>query len=581
VKANEQEVVEAFHADPHVAELDTELRKAKSRYQQATRTTRLASDPSVRSQARRVNDLESEIGRLWQQLRPAIVARLSGADDDGALVQAETEVRALKAKEAALRKQREQARSDRLRQLRLEYDQCVARSTPDPAKLKTLKDQIARLDGSTPEAMANPGHPQTRALLGAIERGLKSVEAVRAEIEERFQNDLAASRKTEIDMLTESNLRNNLERQRMLFNSVVDQLKQAQLVSDYGSVTAQVINPPIATEKRASMATALSAAVVLGFGLGGAIAFIADLLDARVRSVSEIRRVLDLRLLGVIPELGRQQLENDVMPGLISHTTPRSLLAESCKAIRTTLDLVRRHHDARVLLITSGQSGEGKSTAASNLAISLAHAGRRVLLIDADLRRPTQHLIHGLPRSPGLVHVLKGMHPCHRVVRQTPIDNLDLVAAGPDVANPAELLSSPHLASLVAELRQQYDVVVFDSSPLLAVTDAAIIASVVDAVTLIVRVSVTRRHDLERTAELLATLGTPVLGTVVNGLVPEQFGCGYGYTYGYTYGSYVSRAPTEGGPTHQPQTELTVACCEPPAFGIASGSTERSPSGAP
>jgi receptor protein-tyrosine kinase len=165
-------------------------------------------------------------------------------------------------------------------------------------------------------------------------------------------------------------------------------------------------------------------------------------------------------------------------------------------------------------------------------------------------------------------------------VRQTPIENLDVVAAGPDVANPAELLSSPHLASLVAELRQQYDVVIFDSSPLLAVTDAAIIASVVDAVTLIVRVSVTRRHDLERTAELLATLGTPVLGTVVNGLVPEQFGYGYGYTYGYTYGSYVSRAPTEGGPTRQPQTELTVACCEPPAFEIASGSTERSPSGA-
>jgi capsular exopolysaccharide synthesis family protein len=350
----------------------------------------------------------------------------------------------------------------------------------------------------------------------------------------------------------------------------VDQLKQAQLVSDYGSVSAQVLNPPVASEKRPSVATALCAALVLGLGLGSGMAFVAGLLDARVRSLAEIREILDLRVLGVLPQLTPEQLEADLAPGLISHVTPRSLWAESCKSIRTSLDLVRRSLDARVLLVTSPQSGDGKSTAASNMAICLAHAGRKVLLIDADLRRPNQHSIHGLSQSPGLTHVLKDVLPSHRVVQRTPIDSLDVLAAGPEVANPAELLASPRLASLVKELRQRYDMIIFDSSPLLAVTDASILASVVDGITLIVRVSATRRHDLERTVELLTTLGTPVLGTVVNGVSREQFGYGYGYDgygYGYGYGYGAPRtSPPEERTDSSPQAQLTDRSRENPAL---------------
>ena len=216
-----------------------------------------------------------------------------------------------------------------------------------------------------------------------------------------------------------------------------------------------------------------------------------------------------------------------------------------------------------MLLVTSPQSGDGKSTTASNLAISLAHAGRRVLLIDADLRRPSQHLIHGLRRSPGLTHILKDVLPFHRVVQQTLIDNLDFLATGSEVSNPAELLASPRLNVLLEEVRPLYDVVIFDSSPLLAVTDSSIIASVVDGVLLVVRVSATRRHDIERTLEHLKTLGTLVLGTVVNGMVREQFG------YGYGYGTYGSSNPPEEQATSaaKPRAKLTVSQAGPSAFG--------------
>jgi capsular exopolysaccharide synthesis family protein len=388
---------------------------------------------------------------------------------------------------------------------------------------------------------------------------------MRTEIEERFRTDLSESKKTENDLFTKSNLRNNFERQRVLFNSVVDQLKQAQLVSDYGSVNAQVLNPPVPTEKWPSVVFALFAALLLGIGLGSGVAFVAGLLDARVRLLSEIREILNLRVLGVLPQLTSEQLGDEIAPGLIGHLTPRSLWAESCKSIRTSLDLVPRSLDARVLLVTSPQSGDGKSTAASNMAICLAHAGPRVLLIDADLRRPNQHLIHGVRQSPGFTHVLKDVLPYHRVVQRTPVDNLDILAAGPEVANPAELLASPRLASLVEELRTRCDVIVFDSSPLLAVTDASILATVVDGITLIVRVSATRRHELERTVEL-TTHGTPVLGTVVNGLVREQFGNGYGCGYGYGCGA-PRTAGNDGRSDSGPQAQLTGRSMESAALG--------------
>ena len=453
-KVSDEDVVSAFYADPDVAEIKADLRRTK-----ATQGSGEADDPQgdrserPRNYDRKTKELEEELERAWRRLRPAIVAQLSHtANDDPTLVQAEAELRGLKAKESALRKQREQLRLDHLRQLRQEQDQLAAQFGPGHEKLVAVKQQIAQFE-NIPEETLHSTQPQTGALLSAIEQGLKSVETMRAEIEERFRRDLTESKKSEIDLLAESNLRNNLERQRTLFNSVVDQLKQAQLVSDYGSVSAQVLNPPTASESRPSMGPGLMMALLMGLGVGGGIAFVADLLDARLRSVSEIRKVVDLRVLGLIPQHTRGQLDSDFAMGLMSHTTPRSLMAEAYKSVRTSLDQIRRNLNAQVLLITSPQSGDGKSTTASNLAISLAHAGRRVLLIDADLRRPSQHLIHGLRRSPGLTHILKDVLPFHRVVQPTLIDNLDFLATGSEVANPAELLASPRLNLLLEEVR--------------------------------------------------------------------------------------------------------------------------------
>ena len=211
--------------------------------------------------------------------------------------------------------------------------------------------------------------------------------------------------------------------------------------------------------------------------------------------------------------------------GLISHTRPRSDWAEAYRVARTNIDFLRRNTRLQVLLVTSAYADEGKTTAASNLAISFAAAGRKVLLIDADLRHPSLDPIHGLDRVQGLSCLLNDVMPLHRVVQQSRIDNLDVVTAGPEVPNPAELLSSPRLAELLDEARKSYDIILVDSSPLLAVTDPAIIGAVADGIILTVRAWMLDHRDAEQSVELLRNLGTPILGLLVNGINPRE--CGY------------------------------------------------------
>jgi capsular exopolysaccharide synthesis family protein len=547
-QASDEEVAQAFYAEPEAAELSAELRRARAKFDDASRRSRLLSDPSIATAGKRVKELEGEINQLWQRRRSAILARLAGGGDDQVVRQAAAEVTALKAKEATYRERLAQLKAQRLVQLQGKHDRLARSLGLQHDKVREVREQIARLKGEGDDATSDPRQAQSRAMLRSIEQGLKSVEAMRTEVERRFQQDLSESKKTEIGLLTETNLKNNLERQRVLFYSIVDQLKQAQLVSDFGSVTAQVLDPPVAAESRAPIALVLLAALVVGCGLGAGAVYVANQLDARVRSLPEIRRLLDYRVLGAVSLLPRES-QVGVTIGLISHVKPRSRLTETYRSIRTGIELLRRSWPGKVFMVTSVQPGDGKSTTASNLAICLAQSGRRVLLIDSDLRRPSLHTVYGLSRSPGLTQVLRSQVPLTQAVQQSQVENLDFLSAGPEVSNPAELLATERLGTLLAEVREAYDIVIIDSSPLLVVTDPSIVAATVDGILFVVRASVTRRLDAERAQDLLKALGTPVLGLVINGIDCRQGGYGYGYGYGYlySYGTYDRPGPTGEG----------------------------------
>ena len=202
------------------------------------------------------------------------------------------------------------------------------------------------------------------------------------------------------------------------------------------------------------MSLTLALALVVGGMLGTGTAVVLDLLDQRIRSLDELRRLTGLAVLGQVALLPGRRSGAMGPIGLISYAKPNSYWAEAYRAIRTNIDFRRRNQRLQVLLVTSPYSGDGKTTAASNLAISFALAGRRVLLIDADLRRPSLDKVHGLSREHGLSHLLQDLLPLHQVVQRSKIENLEVITVDPEVSNPDELLSSPRLKELLDEARQ-------------------------------------------------------------------------------------------------------------------------------
>ncbi|WP_435022516.1 polysaccharide biosynthesis tyrosine autokinase (plasmid) [Tundrisphaera sp. TA3] len=554
------DVAALFESDPETIRLRSAIQEATAKADDARRIARNASDPAGAGARARVRAFEAKLEAHWLRSRPRIEAELSRPDMDGAIREAEADLRRLTAREAALKETLAQVKADRLRKGLAERDQLAGLHGAQDARVLELDRRIARLrddpaDGTDLESTRGA------ALIGSLEQSLAAVGVIRDRIRQQFQADVAESRKAESGMLAEANLRNNLERQRALFNSVVDQLKHAQIASDFGSVTAQIINPPSVREIRPRGGSIVLAGLLLGTALGAGLAFLVDKLDSRFRTLSEIRCALDLNVLGMIPELAGGQREGPDAMGLICHAQPRSFVSESFKSIRTNFESLRRNLDAKVIVVTSPSSSEGKSTTASNLAISLAHAGRSVLLIDADMRRPTQHLIHGVPKDRGLPEVLRRATPLSRAVAATAVENLDLLPAGSSVSNPSELLASRHLERIIEEMRRGYDVVILDSPPLLAVADPAIIASVVDGIVLVVRATSTCRPDIERAVEILGSLEAPVLGAVINGITPDLMRSrhGYGYGYGYGYGTYGEADPAgrEVEMAGAPRAEIT------------------------
>ena len=229
---------------------------------------------------------------------------------------------------------------------------------------------------------------------------------------------------------------------------------------------------------------------------------------------------------------------------MITHDKPRSILAESYKSLRTHYEFLRRNQKHQVVLVTSAMSGDGKTTSSSNLAISLAKAGIKTLLVDADLRRPNLTVLFSVPRMNGLSQILEGKIGLEQAVRETEVENLHFLNAGEEVSNPSELLLSCKLREFIDEVREKYEVVIVDSSPILAITDPSIIGAQVDGVILVANPTRLRRQDAMRCVDVLHSLGAAILGVVINGLPESKSGYGYyGYGYyGYGYG-YGQRNP--------------------------------------
>jgi capsular exopolysaccharide synthesis family protein len=283
---------------------------------------------------------------------------------------------------------------------------------------------------------------------------------------------------------------------------------------------------PVSPRKKRNIGLGLVIGLMLGLGQ----AVLRQTLDTRINSAEDVAEITDAPVLGTIG-YDSQSKEVPLISAIPSHS-PR---AEAFRVLRTNLQFVDVDTQHKVFVLTSAAPEEGKTTSAVNLALSLAQAGVRTLLIEGDLRRPRAAQRLGLDGAVGVTSVLVGKVKFEDALQHDEKVGLDFLASGPVPPNPAELLQSKAMRDLVNELRGTYDVVVIDAPPLLPVTDAALIAAHADGAILVIRHGKISRDQLKISAQRLAQVDARLVGVIMN-MVPtkgNRYGYGYGYGYGY------------------------------------------------
>lgn len=323
----------------------------------------------------------------------------------------------------------------------------------------------------------------------------------------------------------------DLKKELTLLNADIAAFKQSQ--DSEGFTVTPIAQIRVATSLK-RLLKLVGAGSIAGLCLVFGLAYFREWYDSTVRTPDEVHRAIGVPMLGAIPHFkthatDRQVEANTGIAAAIHYYhRPGSREAEAYRSVRTTLFSATKTSGDKVIQISSPEPGDGKSTSACNLAVAIAQSGKRVLLIDADLRRPTVHLLLGLRGDIGLSEVLRREIAWENAVQHTRIDGLDILPCGVCPANPAELLSLAGLSQLLRSARTDYDYILVDSPPVLAVSDPCIISPHVDGMLLVVRIAKNKRAALTRTRELLETHGVPLYGTLANDLDLEVNGYGSG-----------------------------------------------------
>ena len=280
--------------------------------------------------------------------------------------------------------------------------------------------------------------------------------------------------------------------------------------------------------------------IILGLFGGAVLAFLLEFLDNSIKSTEDLENMLGMPLLGVVPTIDPEDMASipsNRERAIYSFSRQRSPVAESLRSIRTNIAFRTGDPEQLLLLVTSAVPKEGKSFTSSNLSAVMAMAGQRVLLIDADLRRPSVHRLFDLPDDFGTVDILTGERTLEEVIQPSHVPNLDIVVAGPTPDNPNELLGNGVLRR-IKELASDYDVIVIDSPPATAVSDPMVLSPMVDGVVLVVEANQTRRPVVQQAINRLRNVNANLLGGVVNKFDSSRSGYGYYYYYA-DYGYYM------------------------------------------
>jgi tyrosine-protein kinase Etk/Wzc len=560
-------------AEAFVARLNREARAEASNERRFIETQLQA----VRAELQR---LDKQIAEVKQQLNMVDVSEETRALVNSVrtytseLLMAETELRvAMKAREqlqqllaqeqpfVPMRKENPvlAEMEKRLAELEAQRTQLLNRYLPTHPTIKRLEEQIAALRQEiarrqservieVPDAAPNPRYASLYQQILDAERRRMELEERRKALASLLQQTYQQLRKFPEQQRRLGDLTRQLQVLEQAYMSLLSRLQDAQIreAAKLGNATiadvAVVPNRPVGPD----LIRLITLAVLGGLGLGLGLTFLMEFMRTTVTSSEEIKHLLGVPVLSVVPE-ARIDTEPDSIMRLM---TSRRGAAEAIRTLRSNLRflILRQSSDGKMqtFLVTSAVKGEGKSFISATLAIAFAQTGKRVVLIDADLRKPDLHRFFGLDGDVGLANVLRDAAPLESALLPTQLETLKLLPAGvlpkdSDTATPAELFSSEAMQHLLQRLKERFDIVLIDTPPMMAVTDPSILAPMTDGVLLVVELGHVSRSAIQEVKEQLELAQAKLLGVVINKASRKR---GYDYYRDYYYyHGYYEREP--------------------------------------
>ena len=336
-------------------------------------------------------------------------------------------------------------------------------------------------------------------------------------------------------------LHRDAESARQMYELLINRFKETSLTQDMKTGNIRVIDPaevprdPVRPRKRLNILLAIIVGLVTGTGL----AFFFEYLDNTIKLPEDIKRYLHIPYLGPVPAIAMDSGGNphdEEKPEFVTMHSPKSTSSEAYRRIRTSILFSSAENQPQVIIVSSAAPGEGKTITTTNLAITMAQSGSRVIILDCDMRRPKVHKIFGISREIGLSNILVGGCKVEEAIVHTQIPNLDVIPCGPIPPNPSEILGSERMANLLDRLRENRTQIIIDSPPITAVTDAVVLAKIADGLVMVISAGETPREIIQNGLRQLQSVNAHVLGAVLNGVEMGRDSTYYYQYYYYYYG---------------------------------------------
>ena len=422
-----------------------------------------------------------------------------------------------------------QARVDELKRRRADRLRQVTEDHPGVAALDT---EIAEVEGQ----IAEMDRQFAQAQVAVAQQDYLVAQEKEAEITSHFELQLQDVLKLNEQLAQYTIFQSDWEQTKKLCDILNDRIKDLNVTEDVGALNISILEVarPAGAPSKPQKARLMGIALVIGLMLGGGLGLVRDWMDQRLRSGEEISALLGVPMLGVVPSISKKTL---ALRGRMVEKASTSSAAEAYRTIRTAVFFGAPKGHNKTILVTSPGPGDGKTTLVSNLAIAMAQAGQRVLVLDGDFRKPMQHEIFGVGREPGLSSVLSGMDSLEKAIVETGVSGLDILPCGPSISNPSEMLNSEAFGEVLEELSSRYDRVILDSPPVMPVTDACILGAICDITLIVLRAEKSTRRGAQQARDGLLSVDAHILGAVVNDVSPKRGRYGH-YYYGYGYHHY-------------------------------------------